>query len=237
MPIYLKESVMANFTTHLSVAMTVSVALASFGFGIKLYGFGTAILCVLFGTIGGLLPDIDLESSKPAKKGFLFVSVFLATLTTLLYIIHHKDINLLIPSLLLWLVVFGLLRFVVFEIFNRLTVHRGMVHSVPYMAMLSLMVVYGAYYGLGMSTLVSWFLALFLFLGSLVHLLLDEIYSVNLLNLRLKKSSGTAFKFFESSRPIGYAVLYMLIGVLWVFAPDYHDVWSVLSAAMIGFIN
>lgn len=228
---------MANFNTHLSVAVTVSVALAAFGFGVKLYGFGTAILCVLFGTIGGLLPDIDLESSKPAKKGFLFASVFLAVFITLLHVIHHQNSSLLVVSLALGLVVFVLLKFVIFEVFNRLTIHRGMVHSVPYMALLSLLVVYGAFYGLGMSALTSWLLALFLFLGSLVHLLLDEMYSVNLLNLKLKKSSGTAFKFFESKKPISYAVLYALIGVLWVFAPDHHDAWQHIFRTMIDFFN
>ena len=228
---------MANFKTHFSVAAVASVAVSGLGFFAKLYGVGTAVFAVMVGTIGGLLPDIDLRSSRPAKKGFYFASLFLATFFSVLYASNDKTQEGAMYAMLLWVFVFGIFRFGVFELFSRITVHRGMVHSVPYMAVFGLILVYVAHYGLSLSAYTSWILGLFLFFGSLVHLILDEMYSVNIWNFKLKKSAGTAFKFFESDKPIQYAILYTLLGLLWIFAPSFYDTWSILKQTTIGFIN
>ena len=39
-------------------------------FYFELYGLTTAVLCLAVGTLGSLLPDIDLDHSKPASQGF-----------------------------------------------------------------------------------------------------------------------------------------------------------------------
>ena len=226
---------MANFRTHLAVATVVSSTVAVAGFGVGLYGVSTAVFGAIIGTIGGLLPDIDLRTSRPAKKFFAIAELFLATLMAILYASHHVGTDAVINALVIWVVVFCLLKYVVFEIFHRVTVHRGMVHSVPYMAVFALLVVYGAYHGLKLTVLVSWLFGGFLFVGSLVHLILDELYSVDVWGLKLKKSSGTAFKFFESNKPISYAVLYAALGLLWVFAPEYETAWQLLKQVTIDF--
>jgi hypothetical protein len=41
--------------------------------------------------------------------------------------------------------------------------------------------------------------------------LLDEIYAVNLSNLKTKKSFGTAFKIWDKNNPIGISVVYIII--------------------------
>jgi len=43
----------------------------------------------------------------------------------------------------------------------------------------------------------SWLSGLFIGFGFIVHLLLDEIYSVDLSNKRMKKSFGTALKLYS----------------------------------------
>lgn len=226
---------MANFRTHLTVAVVASSAAAVAGFGVGLYGVSTAVFGAIIGTIGGLLPDIDLRTSRPAKKFFAIAELFLATLMAILYASHHVGTDAVINALAVWVAVFCLLKYVIFEIFHRVTVHRGMVHSVPYMAVFALLVVYGAYHGLKLTALVSWLFGGFLLIGSLVHLILDELYSVDVWGLKLKKSSGTAFKFFESNKPIAYAVLYAILGVLWIFAPEHETTWQALRQAMIDF--
>lgn len=226
---------MANFRTHLTVAVVVSSAVAVAGFGAGLYGLSTAVFSAIIGTIGGLLPDIDLKTSRPAKKFFAIAELFLATLMAILYASHHVGTDAVINALFVWVAVYGLLKYVIFEIFHRVTVHRGMVHSVPYMAVFALLVVYGAYYGLKLTTLVSWLFGGFLFIGSLVHLTLDEMYSVDVWGFKLKKSSGTAFKFFESDKPIGYAILYAILGILWVFAPEYDIAWQLIKNVAVDF--
>lgn len=228
---------MANFRTHLVVATAVSSAVAMAGLGVKLFGLSTAVFATLIGTVGGLLPDIDLKSSKPAQKGFHWASILMATLVAILYTAHHVGTDSVVYALALWVGVFLGLKFGVFELFSRVTVHRGMVHSVPYMTVFALLVVYGSFYGLKLTAFVSWVFGVFLWIGSLVHLLLDEIYSVNVWGLKLKKSSGTAFKFFESKKPIAYAVLYAILALLWVFAPAHTDAWRNIKQALMIFIN
>lgn len=220
---------MANFRTHLIVAATASTAIAVGGVYAKLFGVTTAVLCAIIGTIGGLLPDIDLDHSTPAKHGFFLGSLITSMLIVILYANSYRQSELILDSLILWLVSFVLIRFVLLESFSRLTVHRGMVHSVPYMAIFGLLAVYGAFYGLNMTAFTSWAFGLCLFIGSLVHLLLDEIYSVDAFGLKLKKSAGSALKFFELKKPLHYLALYaVLIGLLFG-APPYQDMMRALK--------
>ncbi|OAV00540.1 MULTISPECIES: metal-dependent hydrolase [Moraxella] len=219
---------MANFHTHLTAGVVGSAIIAAAGFYFELYGLTTAVLCLAVGTLGSLLPDIDLDHSKPASQGFLIASLVISTLITILYANRYHADKLLIDSLILWAGAFLLLRLGLFETFSRLTVHRGMVHSVPYMAIFALMVVCGAFYGLKLTAFVSWLFGAVLFIGALIHLILDEIYSVNIYGLKLKKSSGTAFKFFEMKKPVGYACLYMTILALIYLAPPSTDFVRVL---------
>jgi len=81
---------------------------------------------------------------------------------------------------------------------------------------------FGAFYGVGMTAKLSWLLGGFLFIGAMVHLALDELYSVNVLGLRLKKSAGTALKFFESKKPLRYIILYIIVLLLFLYAPDHQ---------------
>lgn len=214
---------MANFHTHLTAGVVGSAIIAAAGFYFELYGLTTAVLCLAVGTLGSLLPDIDLDHSKPASQGFLIASLVISTLITILYANRYHADKLLIDSLILWAGAFLLLRLGLFETFSRLTMHRGMVHSVPYMAIFALMVVCGAFYGLKLTAFVSWLFGAVLFIGALIHLILDEIYSVNIYGLKLKKSSGTAFKFFEMKKPVGYTCLYMTILALIYLAPPSTD--------------
>ncbi|HAM62008.1 MAG TPA: hydrolase, partial [Psychrobacter sp.] len=74
----------------------------------------------------------------------------------------------------------------------------------------------------------SWFYGLFLFTGAMVHLLLDELYSVNLSNMKMKRSSGTAMKFYQHKDKWWYLLLYVLIALLIYFAPPVTEFWQQL---------
>lgn len=208
---------MANFHTHLSVALIITAPVATAGFMRGLYGFFELILLTVVGAVGGLLPDIDLDNSKISQIAFTTASLFGASFLTFLYA-SHQPLT-LVGGLVLWASLVLGFKFIVFGLFSKFTKHRGMVHSVPYMAMLSLLFILLCYHQFKMSDLLSWVFGLFLFLGSLVHLILDEIYSVNVLGLKVKKSFGTAFKFFEFSRPLPYLFLYAFLLGLFVFSP------------------
>lgn len=228
---------MANFRTHLTVAAAASTVLAACGVYAKLFGLTTGVLCAIIGTIGGLLPDIDLDHSTPAKRGFFLGSLITSMLIVIPYANAYRQNELILDSLILWGISFIIIRFVIIETFSRLTVHRGVVHSVPYMAVFGLLVVHGVFYGLQMTAFVSWMFGLFLFIGSLIHLLLDEIYSVNVLGLRLKKSAGTAFKFFEIKKPLQYLALYAVVAGLFMTAPSHQEVWRLIAKQMVTFLK
>lgn len=208
---------MANFKTHLTGGFAVSGVLGLVTYKAGLVDAQEFLLCVLAGTIGGLLPDIDSDNSTPIKMGFDFIS--LAAAFSL--VIHWRGELSLLSLLLLWITVYLLVRYGVFSIFTKLTVHRGIIHSVPYMLVLALGLTCVNYYFLHTSSTASWFYGTFLWLGSLVHLGLDEAYSVDLFNHRLKRSAGTAMKFYKDSQRYYYLGLYAILLVFIFIAPPF----------------
>lgn len=216
---------MANFNTHLTVAFVCSSTASLVIYKAHMVSTEEFLSCALAGTIGGLLPDIDLDYSVPARIGFNLLSMIVAFSAVILW---HEHLSVL-ELLFIWIVSYGMMQWGVFYLFNSLTVHRGIVHSVPYMAVLSLALVYLSFYGFKNSTIFSWFLGIFLFFGAMVHLLLDEIYSVNIFNLKIKNSFGTAIKFFEIKNQRMYFLLYAMIAVMLWFAPPYHIFLEMLT--------
>ena len=76
--------------------------------------------------------------------------------------------------------------------------------------------------------MVSWFYGLFLFGGAMVHLALDELYSVNLMGMKMKRSSGTAMKFYQHKDKWWYLLLYVILALLVYFAPPFDGFWEQL---------
>lgn len=186
-------------------------------------GFFEMIILTIIGMIGGLLPDIDLDTSKISQIGFTFASLFGASFLMVLFINYRpshfgKSLE-PIDMIIVWGVLFLILKFIVFWLFSKFTKHRGMVHSIPYMAVLSLGFVLLSFYFLKLPPTLSWLFGLFLFFGSVVHLILDEIYSVNVYGLKIKKSFGSALKFYDPKKPLQYTTLYLILFALWFLAP------------------
>lgn len=216
---------MANFNTHLNVAFMVSGTLSLTVYKAGLIDDSGFLMCVALGTIGGLLPDLDSDNSTPIKLGFNIISfVFAFGL-----VMHWRSELSLLALIVLWLVGYGFMRYVVFSVFTTITVHRGVIHSVPYMAILGLGLTCLSYYGLQLPLTTSWFYGSFLFIGALVHLLLDELYSVNLSNMKMKRSSGTAMKFYQHKDKWWYLLLYATVVLLVYAAPPFELFWSRLS--------
>lgn len=216
---------MANFNTHLNVAFMVSGTLSLAVYKAGLIDDSGFLVCVALGTIGGLLPDLDSDNSTPIKLGFNITSfVFAFGL-----VMHWRSELSLLALMVLWLAGYGFMRYIVFYIFTNMTVHRGVIHSVPYMAIMGLGMTCLSYYGLQMPLTASWFYGLFLFGGAMVHLLLDELYSVNLSNMKMKRSSGTAMKFYQHKDKWWYLLLYVIVALLVYFAPPFDGFWQQLS--------
>jgi hypothetical protein len=99
--------------------------------------------------------------------------------------------------IILWLGTLLLIRNVAQMIFHRLSVHRGIWHSLlaAFFCAFSTAVVYKTL--LGRHEGVAWLAGGFLFIGYLTHLVLDEIYSVDVMDTRIKASFGTALKLID----------------------------------------
>lgn len=216
---------MANFNTHLTGGFIVSGVLGLVTYKAGLVGAQEFLLCVLAGTVGGLLPDIDSDNSTPIKLGFNLMSFVMA----FSLLIHWRSELSLVSMLLLWLAGYAFVRYAIFAVFTKLTVHRGIIHSVPYMLVLALLCTSINYYVLDTPPATSWFYGAFLLLGSLVHLGLDEAYSVDLLNQRLKRSSGTAMKFYQDSQRYYYLGLYAILLVMIFVSPPFEPFWRKVS--------
>ena len=215
---------MANFNTHLNVAFMVSGTLSLTVYKAGLIDDSGFLVCVALGTIGGLLPDLDSDNSTPIKLGFNITSFIFA----FGLVMHWRSDLSLLALIVLWLAGYGFMRYVVFHTFTTMTVHRGVIHSVPYMAILGLGLTCLSYYGAQLPLTTSWFYGLFLFGGAMVHLSLDELYSVNLSNMKMKRSSGTAMKFYKHDDKWWYLLLYTLLAILVYMAPPFEAFWAQL---------
>lgn len=90
---------MANFKTHLTGGFAASAILGLVTYKAGLVNANEFLMCVLAGTVGGLLPDIDSDNSIPIKMGFDLASLA----TGFALIIHWRSELSLLSMLLLWL--------------------------------------------------------------------------------------------------------------------------------------
>ena len=187
---------MANFKTHLSVAAALSGVLAT---GFLEVGVATpkdVWLYFALGTLGGILPDIDANHSIPGRMLFSFFALVAAFLT--LFSRAGAGGYSIAELSILWAVTYVVVRYVIFQLFARLSVHRGVFHSLLAAAFFGFLTTSLAYHLFRLSTLGAWMTGLFVSVGYVIHLVLDEVYSVDLTGARIKRSFGTALKLSSS---------------------------------------
>lgn len=184
---------MANFNTHLVVALAASSAAAIVAAELHVITVTDAPWMIAFGGIGGMLPDIDSGNSTPIK--LFFTTLAIITLLTVINVFEnqYQPYWLLPMSAAAYLLV----RYGALTLFNRFTSHRGIFHSLLTATFFCLLMVCIGCYLLRWDIVHSWLSGLFIGFGFIVHLLLDEIYSVDLSNKRMKKSFGTALKLYS----------------------------------------
>ena len=204
---------MANFKTH--VIGSISLGLVSSIIFLEPHDktFKNIFLCILFALIGGFLPDIDSKSSISKRIIFTILALFCSSI-----ILKHAIQGCLInyQSLFECFLIYLFIRYALSSLLHKFTIHRGIFHSIPIMLCWS--------FGISIIThpVNQWTLALSVLSGFLSHLILDELYSVNLENLKLKKSFGTALKF-SSSNNIATFFSYILAIVLYVQMPSLSE--------------
>jgi len=216
---------MADFKTHISVGLGVCGIAATVLHAAGLITTQEVVWLTTLGTIGSLLPDIDSDHSIPVKMSFTVIALMVSLSITNLCLSHF-------PFLLVCL--FGVaayigVRYGCFYAFTQLTRHRGMIHSLPCGLWFGLLCS-SLFYQLQYPLIFAWLCGFFLTFGFLLHLLLDECYSVNLLGVSIKRSFGSAFKLFSVKYRLSSVFVYaLLITTYYTLAPPVAPLWVFLQ--------
>jgi membrane-bound metal-dependent hydrolase YbcI (DUF457 family) len=206
---------MAGFRTHITVSTGCGIVYGGLAADPLDFRPATAVLAAGVTAVGGMLPDLDSDSGVPVRLAFGLV----AALSPLLLLPRFHAAGFSHDGTLAGMAaLYLIIRYPLAAVFKRLTVHRGMWHSIPAMLIAGL-VVYLEYGGPVRTKLL---LAGGVMVGFLSHLLLDELYSVDFNGVRVKLNAyaGTAVKFVSPS-VTATCVCYGILGGLGFLA--YQD--------------
>ena len=186
---------MAGYRQHISVSGILGVVYG--GAATWIFGFtpiqGTIAFMLTW--FAGMLPDIDSQTGRPVQEIFGAVSVLAP-----LVLMQHMNSwggepeRVLLLSIFCYLIVRNGGPYLL----GKLSVHRGMYHSIPVMLIFSL----GTFLAYKHHDVaVRSLMGIGVGLGFLSHLILDEIYSVQWTGTKIKlaKSAGSAMKWFGNN--------------------------------------
>lgn len=206
---------MANFATHIGVGTVVSGALATVTLAADVIAPDNLVAVTLAGVLGSILPDIDLKDSRASRAMFSGLAVFFSFCVLFVNAPYYSIAELW----LLWLGSFLLVRYGAEAVFHRFSYHRGIWHSIVAGLFFWFLTACVFYYMLARHEGVAWLAGGFLFIGYMAHLILDEVFSVNLMGQRLKRSFGSAFKLLDFKNVGDSAVIVALTLILFLLAP------------------
>lgn len=210
---------MANFNTHLAVAAVGSGLCATVALAGHAAPHDYLLTLTLAGTIGGILPDVDLEKAVPSRMLFSALGVIAAFIVLLAFKKQYSIAELWI----VWLTAYLFVRYGVHTVFFQKTHHRGVFHSLLaggfFMALTA--VIFDRVFG--EPAALAWLTGLFVLIGFIIHLVLDEIYSVDIEGAAIKKLFGTALKLFDYRALGTSAFMGAAFAGLVAVAPPMHD--------------
>lgn len=209
---------MANFRTHMSVAAGAGSALALGGWHLAVWDFVQAVPIAVLVTFGGILPDVDSDHSRAVRLVFNVTAVVavVAGAFTLRFRLDAGELLAVCCGL------YVAVRYLLSAIFKHFSVHRGIWHSWLSALLCGLAITAASYHLLQSLAWMAWAQGGALILGCLIHLLLDELYSVDLRGARVKRSFGTAFKPFDYARPFNSLLMALLVVGLLPWLPPWQ---------------
>lgn len=194
---------MAGYREHISVSGMLGIGYgcaATFGMGCSVSQGGVAAILTW---IAGMLPDLDSESGRPIQE----LTGITAALAPLFFLQHAQDLGMSGDrAMLMALLSYGAVRYCGAALLGRITVHRGMFHSIPALLIAAELTFLGYH---SPSVRVRLLMAGGVAIGFLSHLILDEMYSVQWdgTRIKLKRSAGSALKFMgKKALPNGITV-------------------------------
>ncbi|MEA2049998.1 MAG: metal-dependent hydrolase [Campylobacterota bacterium] len=212
---------MASFEQHVSGAVITSGVVVTPLYSAGIVDMNQSLALLAFGIIGGVLPDMDSDNSRPVQISFRILSIFLP----LIAVLSLANSQSVLSILGFWAVSSLILHFVVFRSFLNMTVHRGVFHSVPMGLLLGYLFIVLFRDIMKYDELFAVLCGIFVFIGFIVHLLMDELISLNALGLSIKKSFGTALKFYDKNNLYGTGIIYLAILALIFLYPIEFDIF------------
>lgn len=200
---------MASYQGHLTLSSVLAAGYGALGAWQLGLDWGAVFLGAGLTALGGLLPDLDSDSSVPIRELFGLAA---AAVPVLLFP-RFEGRGLSTEQILVLLAgIYLMIRYPLAQLFKRLTVHRGMFHSLPAM-LISGLLVFLLYHN--PRPAIRLFFAGGVMLGFLSHLVLDELYAVDFMGVRFKrgKYAGSALKLFSPSW-VATATTYLWLGTL-----------------------
>lgn len=203
---------MPNYKEHKMggcVVGALSAGVACWKFGLTPVESGALFIVA---TVSSLVPDLDHAEARP---GNLLKTIIVYLIPLLLYMyLPNKIISTF--TLAHWIVLFFISHVLVGNLVLRIidwcADHRGLFHSLP-AAVLSSQLVYAAFLYLPMQKRLVF--SIVAFLGYVTHLIMDEIWSLDTKERKIKRSFGTAMDFGNFRSGWTYS-LYATIVVLFV---------------------
>lgn len=206
---------MANFTTHIAVGTIVSGAAATLTLAADVIAPESLVAVTLAGVVGSVLPDIDLKDSRPSRALFAGLAVFFSFCVLFAVAPKYSIAEMWIA----WLGTLMLVRYAGHMLFTSFSYHRGIWHSVVAGLFFWFLTAVMYHRMLGFHEGVAWLAGGFVFVGYMTHLILDELYSVDVYDTRLKASFGTALKIYDHKRLGESAVVAGLAALVFMVTP------------------
>lgn len=186
---------MADFKTHISTSTVIGIGYGAAGYLRLDAPVATCVLAAGLCSVSGMLPDLDSDSGVPVRETMAFA----AAVVPMLMMDRFSHLGWSHEMMVLaGMVMYLAIRFGVASIFKKYTVHRGMWHSIPAAATVGLL----AFLVCSCDDMtLRWYKSAAVVIGFLSHLLLDELWSIDIRRGRLhfKKSFGTAMKLYSGS--------------------------------------
>ncbi|BDD06272.1 metal-dependent hydrolase [Aureibacter tunicatorum] len=202
---------MAGFTGHSIAGGVAGVAASIASVELLKLNINEAIIIGLLFYLGSLSPDIDANKAIITRKFFKYFGLLSGVICSIILFkkVEYYHVVVIIGGS--W----ALSVYVIKPIFNQYTKHRGLFHSIP-----AGMVISGLF-----GHLILWlnnyrrelkiskfddefvkFAALAFLLGYILHLIIDEIWSLK----GMKSSLGTALKVYEQKKAPSYILMYLI---------------------------
>lgn len=185
------------------------------------------LMLTVAGIVGGIVPDIDLKQSQPSRLLFSLLGLVAALAWLFANLPSYSGLELWFGALLVYLIV----RFPLWWLFHTITTHRGILHSLIAAVMAGVLMCAIAWQYLNTTELQSWLLGIFMTAGYLIHLSLDEMYSVDFSGVKIRRSFGSALKPMDFEQIPASCLVLFITGVAWFWTASYAaalDQWLLL---------